>query len=136
MGTWGVRAFDNDGANDWAYDLEKTRDLSLVESAIAEVERAGAEYLQGDDADNALAACEVLARLNGRPGYTDAYTEKVDKWVKAHPLKPSPDLIKRANASIDRILGEQSELRELWEESDSADEWRAAMADLRSRVLG
>ncbi|MGE3819895.1 MAG: DUF4259 domain-containing protein, partial [Isosphaeraceae bacterium] len=34
MGIWGVLAFDNDTANDWAYDLEDVDDLSLVESAL------------------------------------------------------------------------------------------------------
>ena len=27
MGAWGVLAFDNDDANDWAYDLEEADDL-------------------------------------------------------------------------------------------------------------
>jgi hypothetical protein len=32
MGAWGVRAFDNDDANDWAHDLDGVSDLSLAES--------------------------------------------------------------------------------------------------------
>ena len=39
MGTWGVLAFDNDDANDWAYGLDSVSDLSLVESAFDDVER-------------------------------------------------------------------------------------------------
>ncbi|MEZ6009289.1 MAG: DUF4259 domain-containing protein [Planctomycetota bacterium] len=34
MGTWGIGPFENDGANDWAYSLEETSDLGLVESAL------------------------------------------------------------------------------------------------------
>ena len=30
MVAWGIRAFDNDDANDWAYDLAEIDDLSLV----------------------------------------------------------------------------------------------------------
>jgi hypothetical protein len=30
----------------------------------------------------------VLARLLGNPGYRNAYTEKVDRWVTAHALAP------------------------------------------------
>ncbi len=63
MGAWGVLAFDNDEANDWAYELEETGDLSAVQSALAAVDAAGADYLDGDTASEALAACEVLARL-------------------------------------------------------------------------
>src|SRR4051812_1470263 len=107
MGTWGVLAFDNDDANDWAYGLDETDDLSLVESAFQAVEDAD-EYLEAPDACNALAACEVLARLNGKQGYENSYTEKVDQWVIAHPLSPSPALLRQASAVIDRILGEHS----------------------------
>jgi len=62
MGAWGVLAFDNDEANDWAYDLVEADDLSLVESAFDMVAAAD-DYLEAPDASNALAACEVLARL-------------------------------------------------------------------------
>ena len=133
MGAWGVLAFDNDDANDWAYELEGTDDLSVVESAFEQVESGG--YLEAPDGSNALAACEVLARLSGRPGYTNAYTKKVDEWVAAHRIVPPQELIDRGNRAIDRILGGDSELRELW--ADSGDEgWLAAVGDLRARLNG
>jgi hypothetical protein len=134
MGAWGVLAFDNDSANDWAYGLEDVDDLSLIESAFEEAEAAGG-FLDTDLATNALAACEVLARLRGKPGYTNAYTEKVDKWVAQHKLVPSPQLLTRASGVIDLVLGEDSELRELWEEGDGT-EWRKSVEDLRQRVAG
>ena len=125
--------FDNDDANDWAYDLDGVSDLSLVESAFEQVEAVGSAYLEQGLACNALAACEVLARLRGRPGYTNAYTEKVDRWVAAHRVDPPPALIARGEAAVARIRGPESELRELWEEADD-EEWRAAVDDLRSRM--
>jgi hypothetical protein len=132
MGAWGALAFDNDEANDWAYGLDDASDLSIVEAAFAEVERGG--LLESGTASEALGACEVLARLKGRPGYTNAYTEKVDKWVAAHRIDPPPDLVSRGNAAIDRILGDDSELREVW--ADAGDEdWLAAVADLRARLM-
>ena len=135
MGAWGVLAFDNDDANDWAYGLDGTSDLSLVESALEELEAARAGYVEQGPACNALAACEVIARLRGRSGYTNAYTEKVDKWVRDHPISPSPTLVARAEDAIGRVLGPNSELRELWEEAGDA-EWRAAVEDLRVRMSG
>lgn len=133
MGAWGVKAFDNDDANDWAYDLDVATDLSLVESAFAIVEEAE-DYLEAPDASNALAACEVLARLQGNPGYQNPYTEKVDEWVAAHPSKPSDSLLRRASAVIDRILADESELRDLWSESEENGDWYAAVEDLRNRM--
>ena len=134
MGAWGHLAFDNDATNDWAYGLDKVHDLSLVESAFEQLEEVGAGYLDQDLACNALGACEVLARLLGNPGYTNAYTEKVDEWVASHKLRPTPELLKRAAAAIDRILADQSELRELWDESDDRDAWRKSVEDLRVRM--
>jgi hypothetical protein len=133
MGDWGALAFDNDDANDWACGLDDVDDLSLVESAFAELEAAGSGYLEGGLACNALAACEVIARLRGHPGYTDAYTEKVDKWVASHRIQPPAQTINRGVAAIDRILGKDSELRELWEDADP-EPWRIAVADLRRRL--
>lgn len=134
MGAWGVLAFDNDTANDWAYGLEGVDDLSVVESALGAVMATQDEYLDSDIACEGLAACEVLARLRGQPGYTNAYTEDVDRWVAAHPLVPSSGQMVRASAVIDRILGDKSELRDLWDEGDDGDEWRAAAEDLRRRL--
>jgi hypothetical protein len=134
VGAWGVLAFDNDEACDWAFDLAKVADLSLVESAFRQVEAVDSTgYLEQSDASNALAACEVIARLRGRPGYSNAYTEPVDKWVAAHRIAPPTTLIARGEAAIDRILGPESELRDVWEEA-GAEEWRAAVDDLRSRM--
>jgi hypothetical protein len=133
LGAWGVLAFDNDDANDWAYGLDGVSDLSLMESAFAEVESASGGNLEPGPACTALAACEVLARLRGRPGYTNAYTETVDRWVASHPIAPPNELITRAGAVIVRILGPESELRELWEEVGD-EEWRAAVEDLRIRM--
>src|SRR5947209_19498458 len=104
MGAWGVLAFDNDTANDWAYDLESADDLSLVQGALDKVERLGAGYLDADVACEALAACEVVARLKGRPGYINADTEKVDRRVDAHTLDPPVEIHNLRNASIDCML--------------------------------
>jgi len=133
MGAWGVLAFDNDDANDWAYGLDRVSDLSLVESAFAELGSARTGYIEQGVACNALAACEVLARLRGRPGYTSVYTERVDRWVAAHRIDPPSELVARDQAVITRILGPESELRELWEDAGD-DEWPAAVEDLRDRM--
>ncbi len=133
MGAWGHLAFDNDTANDWAYGLEDTDDLSLVEEAFEELEEVGGAYLDQDIACCALAACEVLARCQGNAGYENSYTEKVDEWVAANAIEPPLALLRRASAAIDRILGPDSELRELWDDSGES-EWRDSVEHLRKRL--
>lgn len=132
MGAWSHEPFGNDDANDWAYGLEDVNDLSLIESTLDKVlETAG--YLEAPDASEAVAAVEVLAKLLGKGTQTDSYTEKVDEWVKSVSLKPGEALLDKAKRVLERVLGENSELRELWEESGS-EEWIASIAALQSAV--
>ena len=134
MGTWSVDAFGNDDAADWAYELEEAVDLSPIEDAIAAVLGVGDEYLEAPEASIALAAIEVLARLGGSSGEKSSYTETADKWVSSTQVKPSVELIDKAQAAIARILAEDSELNELWQESEEYEAWLASVSDLRARV--
>ncbi|MFN0098801.1 MAG: DUF4259 domain-containing protein [Gemmatimonadaceae bacterium] len=134
MGTWDVGSFDNDDAADWAFELEECGDLSVIEDAIASALDAGEDYLEAPTATVAIAAVETLARLQGFWGERSAYTEAVDAWVERVKLPVPPALAAQAVQALDRILGEQSELRELWEESEEFDAWKATVAELRSRV--
>ena len=134
MGTWSVDPFGNDDAADWAYELEEAEDLTPIEEAIAAVLAVGDDYLEAPEASVGLAAIEVLARLCGNPGEKNSYTETVDKWVENTELKPDAELIDRAQAAIVRILSENSELKELWQESDDFAAWQASIEDLRARV--
>lgn len=133
MGTWGVSAFDNDDACDWAYELEMAADFGLIEAALNDV-IAAEDGVDPWAASVALAACEVIARANGGGGIKDSYTEIADTWVDKHKLKPTASLIERAHRAITRVLGEDSELRAGWDESGNAAEWRAAVEDLRRRL--
>jgi hypothetical protein len=133
MGAWGELVFENDDACDWLFELEEADDLSLVESALSAAEEAGDDYLEIDIGCNALAACEVLARLKGNPGYQDESTEVVDQWVAAHPFKPTAELIRRAERVIELVLTEESELYALWEEAGN-EGWLQAVEDLRHRL--
>ncbi|MGV3772086.1 MAG: DUF4259 domain-containing protein [Verrucomicrobiales bacterium] len=133
MGAWDHTSFGNDEACDWAYELEDCADLSFVEQTLDKVVN-NAEYLETFEAAEAIAAAETVARLQGRHGIQNAYSETVDQWVEAHPIIPPPALIAKAHAALDRILDGNSELFDLWEESDSFEEWKGAMIDLKERI--
>lgn len=134
MGAWSADNFGNDDAADWAYGLEESDDLSLVEATIAAALSTDEEYLESPSACEAIAAAEVIARLQGNWGERTSYTETVDAWVERVRLRPSPDLVERARQALDRILGPDSELRELWEEAEESDEWARNVTELRGRL--
>jgi hypothetical protein len=134
MGAWSHEPFGNDTANDWAYDLEETKDMSHIEAALDNVIEQGADYLEASNAEEAVGAIEVLAKLLGHGTQSDAYTEKVDVWVKSINQKPSPALLQKARQVIERILAKDSELLELWQDSKDLKEWQGSMAKLLEAV--
>ncbi len=134
MGTWAIDAFGNDTANDWAYELLERDDLSLLEETLDKVIEDIDDYLEAPDADEAIAAIEVMTRLQGNGGEHSAYTEEVDEWVKKIKLKPDVALIAKAKKVIDRILSADSELLELWQESDDFEEWKTYLENLKVRI--
>lgn len=134
MGAWSKDSFGNDTACDWAYGLEEVSDLSLVRDSIQRVVNSGDEYLEAPDAEEAIAAAEVIARLKGNFGLRDSYSETTDTWVMEHSQQPPPDLVALASQGLDRILRPPSELLKLWRESDEFEAWKSSVLDLKNRA--
>jgi len=129
MGTWDVGPFDNDDAADWAYVLQDSNDLSVLEAAFS-VEPG---YLESPDGSLIVAAAEALTALRGGP--SGSMTPETESWVDAHRALDTSPLVPLALQALDRVLGQESELRELWEENDEEfPNWEASVQDLRARL--
>jgi hypothetical protein len=94
---------------------------------------ASEDYLEAPEASEAVAAVEVLAKLLGKGTQSDSYTEKVDEWVNSVSLIPDSALLTKARLALDRVLSENSELRELWEETEST-EWQDSIRALQIAI--
>ncbi len=139
MGTWTVGPFGNDFAQDWAEDLGESNDLYFIENTLDNVLAAqDAELLEAPYGAEGLAAVETLLRLYDRGGEHDADSQKVDDWVGAVKgrFRLRTDLFEKAGRAIDLILSERSELRELWQESEHGEQWRAGVEAQRARLQG
>jgi hypothetical protein len=134
MGAWGVRAFDNDTAGDWAGRLAHVNGLAHIGSALFALEESGNVLADQDILSKAVAACETLARLQGNAGYRNAYTKSVDDWVAAQTLKPPKELMMRGTDAMDRILASLSRKGRSSGEQDHIDAWRRSLEDLRERL--
>ncbi len=134
MGAWSHEPFGNDTANDWADGLAGCTDASYIEATLDRVLNVGEQYLDASEAEEAVAAIEVLAKVLGRGTQTDSYTRKVDAWVNANKPALTPVIRMKAKQAIQRIVSNSSELRELWEESDEGTEWKTAMNNLRAAI--
>jgi hypothetical protein len=134
MGAWSHEPFGNDSANDWGYGLVESTGLGYVEASLDRVLEVGEDYLDASDAEEAVAAIEVLAKLLGKGTQVDSCTRKIDAWVKATGSMPSPALRLKAKQALQKVMSENSELCELWEESDEGAQWKAAMIALRAAI--
>ncbi|MFV8667702.1 DUF4259 domain-containing protein [Ralstonia pseudosolanacearum] len=136
MGAWSHASFGNDDAIDFAADVAETNDLSRVESALDAVLAAGDDDLEAPEASQAVAAAEVVARLQGHWGVRNADSESIDAWIERTGITPPRDIVHKARQALDRIVCEPSELLELWQESEDGDKWRDAVRELRARLDG
>ncbi|MFE6748544.1 DUF4259 domain-containing protein [Kitasatospora purpeofusca] len=130
MGTWDIGHFDNDTAADFCAGLDEAAAgdrEGVVRRVLTLAADTGAEqYLDFDEAVEAVAAAALVASQcpDGAP-VTSAYG----------PDEPLPefavDLRPIAASALDRVLADESELAELWDESEEGPAWRRAVQELR-----
>lgn len=136
MGTWASDTFGNDYAMDWVQDLAESGNLDVIEGTLDQALDGGAE-LAAPFAAEALAAIEVVVRLQGKPGAQDDDDGAPDDlllWVAQCKRNINPLIADKARRAIVRILSEQSELRQLWQDSPDYDAWRGAVLALQARL--
>src|SRR6185369_3020631 len=134
MGAWGHRVFENDGAMDFAGSVVDGGGIGAIEEIFDRVLGVGGDYLESSDAEEALMAAEIVARIKGKPGAQATYFNDVDGWIaKARP-SVSAVLADKAKRVVTRIQGENSEMVELWQESDEFEAWKAEVSGLLTRL--
>ncbi|MFC7246655.1 DUF4259 domain-containing protein [Catellatospora aurea] len=135
MGTWDSGPFDNDSAADWCGDLDDAdpgQRLGIVRQALAAVaDHAG--FLDDRLGVRAIAAAAVI--VSQRPGaepLTSPYAP--DFLLQGESLVVPEDVAALAVRALDRVVGEDSEWRELWEDTGDAADALAVVGDLRTAV--
>jgi hypothetical protein len=127
--------FDQDEAGDWVGAFESDG-LASVKSALEAVTDADAGgYIELTDAAWAFAAAEIVAAA--RDDDTSRLPKPVLAAFKEHrgEIEDDTDLISAALKATRRIL-KNSELKELWDESDDADDWTEHASELVERLKG
>jgi hypothetical protein len=134
MGAWGAKAFENDAALDWLAELEVRGVLALraVLSGVAELERD--EYLDQEEGSTAIAAAEVVAAALGRG--RDRVHPEANAWLDANAGEIVAEDLDPARRAVERVLAENSELRDLWDENGPHAAWHADVGALLLRLGG
>tara|TARA_B100001989_G_C24547027_1_gene471602 strand:- start:57 stop:455 length:399 start_codon:yes stop_codon:yes gene_type:complete len=129
MGAWGYKTFDNDDASDWLYDLEETSDLSLIEETV---KQGQGDYIEAYDGCNILAAAEIIAALKGQA--SNDLPEEAEAWIDQNKNLDIKNIEKQVFEAVDRVLSDNSELKELWQDSDDYEAWLEDVNKLKERL--
>lgn len=129
MGAWGYGSFENDDAADFLVDARDSGDLSLIREVLDNV-LTSTEYVEAPDASRAIAATEIVAAAMGRPTAAAQQEDGLRQWLARIRPTIDPDLAAQAREALARILARDSELRELWEETDEFSEWRESVTEI------
>ena len=129
MGAWGYGPLEDDTAMDWIGSFSPSPSMDSVIEAIQSA--LNVDFIDDYCGPHALAACEVLAAVNGQP--TKQLPEEVKEWAVSQTA--TQELKASAKSLIAKIY-EESELREIWDDSGekAVENWKVALDDLQKRL--
>lgn len=128
MGTWDYHNFDNDDAADFAEAFR----LNPNEASLYEVLATAAEaddYLEADEASQALAAAEIVAAILGHP----AADFLPGLLLAVNGMEVDDDLADLAVEAVEAVV-RKSELQEEWANSPDYPQWQQQQQDLLTRL--
>ncbi|MEU0382233.1 DUF4259 domain-containing protein [Streptomyces cyaneofuscatus] len=131
MGKWGYGPFDNDGAADFAGDLDATplsRRIQTIRAALASVAGDGSPHIDGGRAELAIAAAALTVRgVEGGDEFQSA------TWGPNAKIPQIPkELAPLALEAISRLLATSNDLRDDWGVEEEGAEWLAMLRRLKA----
>jgi hypothetical protein len=131
VGAWGAGPFSNDDALDWIADFEE----SGVPAIVQAFDPTEAQYLEAPEGSRIIAAAEVVAAAFGHPSSEFPETLRAPVMSTRDAIVRLGEIRENALRAVDRVLGDASELKELWQDTDeSYDAWLQSVRDLRGRL--
>lgn len=132
MGDWDVSAFGNDTAKDWLAELTRGESTAAIFRAIVNVAKLPTEdYLQAPECETAVAASELVVAARGKG--SPHVPKEVMEWITQRKFVAGKEVVAMA-LNVLRRIEENSELKDLWADTDSSKDWKKAIADLQNRL--
>ena len=137
MGAWGHGYFEDDSALDFMADVEESNHpKKVLHRAIQTALKA--DYLDADDGTAVIVAATYIDRqVNGTRFTPDNLDDplQVDTFPEKYPEISLADLQPMAIEALQKVLGEESEIQELWAENEELyPTWRAGVEQLIRRL--
>lgn len=134
MGATGTGIFENDDAMDFVGGLaDHPENADTVLREALETAAHMDDYLDAPEGAEALAAAAIVSVAIGDDSPVEP-PETVETQMRRICRKVPQGLAPLAVEAIDRVLGDRSELAELWGDVDSIDEWRAHAEAVRHHL--
>ena len=133
MGTWGTRVYDNDAAANWVHKFID-QGFPLLDGTLEKVMCSEPKSISINDSQEALAACEIIARMNGAFGSRSVFKEELDRLVKENKSVITCELVQKAIEVVDRILSNQSEMHHAWRSDGHRLTWVKNIKYLREQI--
>jgi len=136
MGAWGFKTFENDYALDWVDSLICQNKKDMVIRALKEIELNN-EYIEGPECSEALCAIELISSIKSED--SSNLTEELLEWINEKrgllmkSITFSQSEIDLAISTLQKIIND-SELKELWQESDNYQEWISYQLNLERKL--
>ena len=120
MGAWGHGHFESDSALDYVGDIEDSKNpkqlfIDTIDNAL------NSDYLDSDDACQVVVASAYIDSKVSGTKYSSAEDEEqmgIDTFSTKYPSLDLADLKHKAAKALKKVLGDDSELKELWEENE------------------
>lgn len=132
MGTWGMKVFESDNTLDWLWDVKDSADTALLAKALNPEDTS---YLEAPQGELILAASEIINAMRGKA--REGLPEQAVTWVAKHKTLDVSALVPKAIAGINLVLGDASELNDLWKENgDEYPKWVEDVNQLKKQLGG
>ena len=135
MGSWSSDSFGNDDALDWLAELSDDGGVRLIKETLESVaEHPTDEVLEAPQCCCAIAAAEIVAAALSQTTEEEVdLPEEAQDWLDSHRSEVDEAHALLAEQALRRITL-NSELKELREEPETADEWSNSIMDLQERL--
>ena len=132
MSAWGPGTFDDDVANDWLEDLYESDPRAFFRECL---DLSGqVDYVDYVACVGVTCSAEMIHGVLHGP--RDGLPEAALQWLRENRTLSVWALLPGAIAGMRRVLGPDSEMREMWEdEAEICSQWVATTDNLFKRLL-
>mgnify|MGYP001816227907 CR=1 FL=1 len=130
MGSWGLGTFEDDIACDWLEDLHDSDPIAFFVQCL---DLSDLQYVQFLACVGVVCTAEIIHALLCEP--RNGLPESAHQWLGAHQGLHVLPLIPDTIAGLRRVMGPDSEMRELWEDNQELyEDWMIQISDLLKRL--